>query len=194
MRKLILVKHSVPQMDPNIPASRWHLSEEGRRRCVILAAKLAAHTPDCLISSTEPKAAETAEIVANALGKSWRTAEGLHEQDRRHAGFLSTEEFEAALRRLFEHPQQLVFGQETADQAHRRFGEAVAEAAHCCGARNITIFAHGTVIALFVARAAGLDPFDLWKRLGLPAFVVMSLPNLQVLEIVEGSELLLEQP
>ena len=190
MRKLILVKHSVPQTDPNLPASRWHLSEEGRWRCEVLATRLAVYAPECLVASTEPKAAETARIVAQALGKSWRTAEGLHEQDRRHAGFLNPGEFEAAISRLFEIPQQLVFGEETADQAHRRFSEAVAEAVQSCGAGNVAIFAHGTVIALFVARAVGLEPFGLWKRLGLPAFVVMSLSDLQVLEIVEG----LEQP
>ena len=190
MRKLILVKHSVPQTDPNVPASRWHLSDEGRRRCELLAVRLAVYAPECLVSSTEPKAAETAEIVAQMLGKSWRIAEGLHEQDRRHAGFLSAGEFEAAISRLFEYPQQLVFGEETADQAYRRFSAAVTEAVQPCGTGNIAIFAHGTVITLFVARAAGLEPFDLWKRLGLPAFVIMSLSDLHVLKIVEG----LEQP
>lgn len=50
---------------------------------------------------------------------------------------------------------------------------------------DLAIIAHGTVIALFVAQRATVDPFDLWRRLGLPSLIVLSLPNCELLEIVE---------
>jgi hypothetical protein len=39
---------------------------------------------------------------------------------------------------------------------------------------------------LFIARAAGLDPVPFWKSLGLPAFAVLSLPDLRLLEVIEN--------
>ncbi len=61
------------------------------------------------------------------------------------------------------------------------------------------VVAHGTVITLFVARRAGLEPFPFWKRLGLPAFVALSLPDYAVqsvsdhIEPVEDSEHFVER-
>lgn len=50
---------------------------------------------------------------------------------------------------------------------------------------NIIIVAHGTVITLFVSRRAGLEPFPFWKRLALPSFVVLSLPDQAVESVVD---------
>ena len=50
---------------------------------------------------------------------------------------------------------------------------------------NLAIVAHGTVIALFVAACAGIAPHSFWRRLGLPSFVVLSLPERSVLATVE---------
>ncbi len=170
---------------PTAPPSLWRLSEAGRVKCAPLAGQLAAHHPDVIVASTEPKAAETAQIVGNLLDKPFETAEGLTEHDRSNVAFLSTERFEAAVAELFQEPQRLVFGRETADQAHRRFAGAVDRIIADHAGETVALVTHGTVIALFVARAAALDPFPLWKRLATPAFVVLSLPERQVLKIVD---------
>jgi broad specificity phosphatase PhoE len=49
--------------------------------------------------------------------------------------------------------------------------------------QNLAIVAHGTVISLFVSRLTNADPFLLWKRLGLPSFVVLSLPDSQIIAV-----------
>jgi hypothetical protein len=49
--------------------------------------------------------------------------------------------------------------------------------------------AHGTLISLYVARAAGVEPVPLWQRLGLPAFVVLALPARSLVAVVESVEL-----
>jgi hypothetical protein len=41
-------------------------------------------------------------------------------------------------------------------------------------------------MTLLIARANGLDPVPFWKSLGLPAFAVLSLPGLRLLEVVEN--------
>ncbi len=52
-------------------------------------------------------------------------------------------------------------------------------------ARSLAVVAHGTVISLYVARKTGADPYALWKRLNTPSYVVMTLPELQLIEVVE---------
>lgn len=182
---LILVKHSAPEIVPTTPPTLWHLSEAGRLKCARLAEHVAAHHPDVIISSVEPKAAETAQIIADVLGKPVEMGEGLGEHDRSNVAFLTTERFEAAVAEFFQEPQRLVFGRETADQAYRRFAAAVEDILANHLGNTVTLVTHGTVIALYVARAVALDPFPLWKCLGTPSFVVLSLPERRVVTVVE---------
>jgi broad specificity phosphatase PhoE len=184
-QKLILVRHSLPAMVTGVPASKWHLSVEGRRRCTALAGRLAAFGLAAIVSSREPKAVETGQIVAGTLGLPLETAPGLHERERGPVKDLGNQEdFQAQVARFFEHPDQLVLGYETADEAHARFTRAIAAAIERRPAINLAIVSHGTVMTLFVARATGLDPVPFWKGLGLPSFVVLSLPELALLEVV----------
>jgi hypothetical protein len=44
---------------------------------------------------------------------------------------------------------------------------------------------HGTVITLFAAQHAGVAALPFWKRLGMPAIVIVSLPELRLLEVIE---------
>jgi len=93
LRKLILVKHAVPQIIPTLPAHAWHLSADGQQPCLPLARLLAPYCPATIVSSREPKAAETAAYIAAHLHTSWRLGEGLHEHDRANVGYLSKEHF-----------------------------------------------------------------------------------------------------
>jgi broad specificity phosphatase PhoE len=176
MCKLILVRHSQPEIVPDLPASQWRLSQVGRQRCKRLAEKLAVYAPDVIVTSLEPKAVETGQIVARLLDRPFETAADLHEHDRRNVGFLVD---------LFEQPGRLVLGSETADAAHARFADAVASVIAKHPGCNVAVVAHGTVMTLLVARVAGLEAAPFWKRLGLPAFVVLSLPEYTLLEVVE---------
>jgi broad specificity phosphatase PhoE len=188
-RKLILVKHSQPEIVPDVPSHQWKLSDVGCRRCQVLAERLAAYEPAVIVTSFEPKAMDTGRIVADALGVRLETAPDLHEHDRREVEFLADqEEFRSQVISFLEHPSELVFGSETADEAHRRFAAAITDVvAHHPGG-NLVVIAHGTVIALFVARVAPLDPVSLWKSLGLPSFAVLALPGYQLLKVVENVE------
>ncbi|MGD9101442.1 MAG: histidine phosphatase family protein [Anaerolineae bacterium] len=185
MPKLILVRHSYPDIEPTRSANRWSLSETGRGRCKPLADKLAGYQLEIIVTSVEPKAVETGQIVADLLGKPCETAQGLHEHERRDVGFGSRERFESSVADFFAQPRELVFGEESADQAHQRFSQAITNVIERYPHQNVAVVSHGTVMTLFVARAAGLEPFPFWKRLGLPAFVVLSFPRFDLLTIVE---------
>jgi 2,3-bisphosphoglycerate-dependent phosphoglycerate mutase len=185
---LILIRHSQSQPQPDHPASQWPLTEAGRQRCSALAARLAAYTPDLIVTSRERKASETGALVAAQLGLPVSSAEGLHEHMREHIGWLPNPDFEHAVAAFFMRPDVLVFGEETAAQAGARFDAAVQTVLASHPGKNVAIVAHGTVITLFAAQHAGIAPLPFWKRLGMPAIVVFSLPELRLLEVIDRLE------
>lgn len=176
---LILVKHARPQIIPTLPAQQWLLGEEGRRQCVALADALAPWRPDLIITSEEPKASETAQIVAERLGVPWQAAPGLHEHDRTTVPYFADDaEFKERIKALFARPDELVFGDETASEALTRFTAALDRALAEQRGRSIAVVTHGAVLSLYVAQRFGMDTYTLWWTLDLPAFVVTDAPNL----------------
>jgi broad specificity phosphatase PhoE len=174
-KPLVLIKHSLPAIVEGTSAHEWILSDEGRRRAAQLAQRLTPFQPELIVSSPEPKAHETAEIVARAHRLDVTVWEGLHEHERSNVPYLSPDVFEASVRGFFQKPDQVVFGDESADQAHERFAAAVDSVVKWHAGKAVGIVAHGTVISLFVSRLTGIPGFELWKEFGLPSFVVLDL-------------------
>jgi broad specificity phosphatase PhoE len=172
---LILVKHSVPEIYRDQPANSWKLSEEGRLRAQRLAEELKSFEPDVIISSGESKAKETAEIVASYLGLEMQLLPSLHEHDRSNVPYLSHDAFQDSIRGFFQQPDQLVFGNETANQAYLRFYQTIHSILNGNIDKTIVVVTHGTVISLFVSRLTGSSDLELWSKLGLPSFVAMDL-------------------
>jgi broad specificity phosphatase PhoE len=188
MRKLILVKHSLPQVVQRLPADRWLLSEEGRRRAGLLAARISPLRPGVIVSSREPKARETAEIISKSAGAQVVVHEGLHEHQRSRVGFLGALEFEEAIRSMFARPAELVLGDETAVEAGHRFASAVEAVLDRYRDGDVVVVAHGTVITLLVSGANDVAPFQFWSELGLPSYVVLSAPGMGLVETVGSIE------
>jgi broad specificity phosphatase PhoE len=172
---LILVKHSVPEIDAERPAHTWKLSKEGQLRGQRLAEQLESFEPEIILSSKEPKAKGTAEIVAARLRLNIQTGADLHEHDRSNVPFLSHDVFQLSMREFFQKPDELVFGRETANQAHARFYRVVHSILNEHKNKTVIIVTHGTVISLFVSRLTGSSELELWNKLGLPSFVAMDL-------------------
>ena len=187
-RSLILVKHSLPALEPGVPSRGWRLSDAGRARAIPLAERLAAYAPAIVAASPEPKATETGRIVAERLAVPVEIVANLHENDRTGLGWLGAEELEARIARFFAEPDRRIVGNESADEAHARFAAAVEGVCARYPAGNIVVVAHGTVITLFVARLTGQEPFPLWKRLGLPSFIVLSLPDHAIQAVIDRIE------
>jgi broad specificity phosphatase PhoE len=172
-KQIILVKHSLPEIIQDIPAWQWHLSEVGRVRAGQLSEKLLLYQPEVLISSTEPKAIETAEVIARKTQLSVHILENLHEHERSKVAYLTKDEFENAVREFFAKPDTLVFGNETANEAYKRFSVAVFAALNAYPDKTAIIVSHGTVISLFISRLTGISASQLWNELGLPSYVVL---------------------
>lgn len=185
---LILIKHSMPHIEPEKPAAEWALSPHGYEQCVPLAQKLERYQPAAIVSSTELKARETARLVAETLDLPVEVMDNLHEHDRRENAPYSHDvnEFHQRVAAFFKQPDQLVFGLETADAAYSRFEGAIGEVLNRHPEQTVAVVTHGTVLSLFVSRKNHLDPFPLWRSLKLPAFVVLSLPDFRLVEVVEA--------
>lgn len=184
MTRLLLVKHSLVEIDETVPAHEWILSSEGRERAHRLAKKLTSFNPEAIVSSVEPKARQTAEIIAEECGVSVQAMDDLREHERSHVPFLQRDKFETLVQEFFEKPDVLVFGNETATRALDRFQKAVDAAIQTTNADLLAVVSHGTVISLFVAAVTGCDGFLLWQELELPSCVVLDVEtNLMVEKI-----------
>ncbi|MCC7452153.1 MAG: histidine phosphatase family protein [Anaerolineae bacterium] len=185
-RQLILVRHSETKLVPGVTASQWALSETGQARCRILAERLADYQPSIIMTSTEPKAIQTGQLVRDILDVSLITAANLHEHDRANTNtILGKAVFEVTIARFFDNPHTLIYGRDTADEAYTRFNRAVEDVIRRYPQGNLVIVTHATVLTLFVSRRAGIAPFPFWQRLGMPAFAVFDLPDLKLRTLVE---------
>ena len=102
MGKLVLVRHSQPRIERNVPAAEWRLSERGRRRAEAMAARLRGIRANLIWCSREPKAVETAEILGSALDIPIRVEDGLEEHHRGNVPFFpTTPELEQAVEEFF---------------------------------------------------------------------------------------------
>jgi broad specificity phosphatase PhoE len=187
MRRIIFVKHAKPLVDPAVSSERWKLSVEGEALCGPLAELLRGYSPVRVVTSNESKAVETGRIVAATLGIESVVAKALHEHDRSNVPHMRSGEFISSVANFFKQTDRLVLGRETARQACDRFERAVngvveRHAADEC----LAIVTHGTVLSLLAERKAGMEPFGLWRKLGLPSFVVFELPSWKVATTVEN--------
>ena len=174
MNKLILVRHSEPEIRPDRPASTWRLSERGRTRAEELAEELRGFSPASIWSSKEPKAVETAQILASAPDTSAQVADGLEEHHRTEVPYFPTrDEFEQAIEQFFRNPYRLVLGDETAQQALRRFAAAIDRIVATDTAETTIVVTHGTVMTLYAVSASGVEPMPFWRSLETPDFVVL---------------------
>ena len=175
-RWLVLVKHAQPVLNANVPPREWRLGTEGEEQSRELAERLKAFLPFTLVSSNEPKAMQTAAIVATTLGVISRVANGLEEIDRPAMPILSRDEHERLNAALFRTRSIAVVGHESADTALARFEAAIQDTLAAVDvSTNVVVIAHGTVISLFVARCTGRDALDAWRALRCADFVRVPL-------------------
>jgi broad specificity phosphatase PhoE len=177
-RRVYFVRHAASAPDPAQPRHTAGLTEAGKSGAARAAERLAACSITIVATSREPRATGTAAAIGSAVGLEPVVVDGLEEHHRGTAPWLADHEFRAAVRRMFERPAELAYGQETGEAARRRFSEAVARLADTAPG-PVAVVTGATVICLY---AGG---FELWRRLGMPAIVVVDWPSGEIVEAVE---------
>ncbi len=179
MARLVLIKHSLPEMVQLRPAREWVLSQEGITRCAWLAGELSRLGVSVLYSSTETKARQTSEIAARQLGLVNTALQDLHENDRTGLSYIdSRDAFQQRFIEFFAEPTKRVIGNESADEACTRFSRALQSIVEDHPDEQVGVVAHGTVISLFTARHNRVSPFAIWQSLNpLPAYLSLHVPG-----------------
>jgi broad specificity phosphatase PhoE len=177
MRRLILIKHSMPVVEPDVPAPQWQLSDVGKRRAAKLADAVAGMGATSLHSSDSPKAVETAEIIAARTELPLKINPDFKEHIRDDMPFGSDAWWRASVLDAIRRPEELVIGSETTGDAGRRFAAAVKSAAAGSPPGDMVIVAHGTIISMFVSQLIGADPVPIWESLGLPGLIAVTWPE-----------------
>jgi broad specificity phosphatase PhoE len=124
----LYLSHPQVKIDAAIPVPEWGLSDLGRNRTEAMAGQSWIRAFHRVVSSTETKAIETAEILAAALGVPVDIRQSLHENDRSATGFLNPPEFEATADQFFKHPEDNIRGWERAVDVQARITGAVLRA------------------------------------------------------------------
>lgn len=182
---LILIRHSISQPQPGLSAHQWALTDEGRLKCVKLAERLHPYALRQIYSSDEPKAVNTAELLRQNLDLPLVQIDTeLCETRRATAPYYdSPQAFQAAIHAAMLQSDQLLYGEETFQNARERFSTALHRIIDQHPDQTVGVVSHGTVLSLFLAPLMKRDVFDLWQAWTMPAFVVLSTPDLNVREL-----------
>lgn len=151
-RDCYFLTHPDVVIDPTRPVPSWPLSARGRERMQRLVPAAWVRSLGAIWCSDEPKAIDAAEIMAEALGISYRRLAGLGENDRSATGYLPKAEFEAVADQFFAHPTESVRGWERAVDAQARIVLAVEQVMTAtAGSMPVCIVSHGGVGALLLS-------------------------------------------
>lgn len=156
--QIFFVTHPEVAVDLAVPVPDWGLSPAGRSRLAHLVALPWVRELSGVVSSTERKAVETAEVLAAVVGVPPATDEALGENDRSATGYLPPAEFEAVADEFFARPHDSVRGWERAVDAQRRVVAAVGRVA-AAASGDVAVVAHGGVGALLLCSLLG-EPID----------------------------------
>lgn len=143
------VTHPEVVVDPDVPVTRWQLSELGRRRMEAFAALPLLQRVDRIFSSDETKATEAARILGDRLGIGVTRIAALGENDRSATGVLPKDQFEQAANEFFARPDDSFRGWERARDAQARIVGAVAQVLGQRGDGDTVIVSHGAVGTLY---------------------------------------------
>lgn len=182
--ELVLVRHAPTTPVPGAAAATWRLAPGAMELTAALGMALvgvrlaappggSAGPVDAVVSSHEPKALATARTLSLVLGVPTTTGTDLEEHHRDDVPFMPDVEFLRTVKRFFARPDVLVFGSETAREAEGRFRKGVIDALASRPGKRLAVVTHGTVMALALAQANGLEPFALWQSLKLPEAIVV---------------------
>ena len=169
MRRLFIVRHAPVVVKPDVPSAAWQLTSDAASLVRNLASEIPISSPSRIISSKQDKALQTARILASEFSASVEVRGGFEEHHRGNEPFIADDlEFRTNIKSFFERPNELVYGNETAQEALTRFQCAVDELMSE-GTNDEIVVTHGTVGSLYLATHGG-DAFEIWSSLATPDY------------------------
>jgi broad specificity phosphatase PhoE len=181
MTSVVLVRHAMPVMAPEVPAERWRLDTEGRAAARALARAL----PRALfaVTSDEPKARQTAEELVDVCGGTLTVDARVAETRRPQAWDVDFAErarqFVAGRQHAGWEPQRAVVG---------RFDAAVREAIDASHGAPVVVVTHGQAMTLWLRSVRAVDDGPrFWSELAFPDAWSVGLEWSQGALLAEGA-------
>lgn len=170
MDRLVLVRHAMPDLEPEVPAERWRLGCGGRAAARSLGPLMPG--PAYYAASDEPKAVQTAQEIAGRLDVAIDPR--FAEVRRRH---VWSDEYRTLARAYVEGVRH--DGWEPHAQVIDRFAAGVGHHAALAAARGcaLVIYTHGMALTVWLASRIPLDPSParFWEALRFPDVVDVDL-------------------
>ena len=159
------VRHAMPVVEEGVDSTEWHLDDATRAHAEAWAARLEVGDDlGVLVTSTEPKAVETAEAIAARWPAELVRDDRLREARRPWVGTG----YRAMAHRYLRGEQH--DGWEAHAAVEERVRLAVAEAIARAGGQSVVVVTHGLAMSLHLGERLGGD-FDresFWSRLAFP--------------------------
>ena len=178
MQRLILFRHAPALVEPEKSSIDWELESNVENQILPLLEGIDTRQLTKIVTSSQTKAVQTAEVISSALDLPVSVLKGLEEHHRSKEDFVeSHDQFEERLQRFFDNPDSLIFGKETANQACKRFTQTVVNLLSKSKGDELVV-SHGTVTSLFLAQLTDKSAMEIWQGLKHPD-----------IRLVEGREL-----
>jgi len=163
MPGLILVRHAMPEVVQGVSSKLWRLTESAREDCVLLAHALPAGIAPIIGSSEEPKAQETAAVIALRRGYEVVSDPGFGEVDRPEIWDRDYREVAANYLAGTTEPDW-----EPQESVVARFGAAAERLRNRQPDGDLVVATHGLAMSLFLASIAEVDIVPFWRSLTFP--------------------------
>lgn len=141
----LYLTHPEVVIDPNVPTPRWGLSDIGRARLQSAVDRGIFDHITHIISSSEQKAIDGAEIVGQRLNIGFTKDPMCDENDRSATGFLPAEKFNEIADQFFEQPDKNILGWETSRDAQKRIVTAISAHLQSHDEKTTLFVGHGAV-------------------------------------------------
>ena len=175
---LYLIRHAHSQQTA-LPIETWPLSGLGREQTRKLAELPFWQDVHIICTSVEPKAIQTAQIVAERHDLPVEPSFELRELRRPGA---RVDDYESVVRQVLENPARSVNGWEPAGEAQTRIMTAIERLLALHENETLAVVSHGLVLTLYLAYLADTMPtLDLWRSLSFASVTLVDPERHQVL-------------
>jgi broad specificity phosphatase PhoE len=168
--QVVLVRHAMPEIQPDLPAERWRLGDDGRAAARELAGSL-PRGPFAL-TSDEPKAQQTAEELVAVCGGTLAVDARVAETRRPHVWDVNFRELARQYVAGRQHP-----GWEPHDAVVGRFDAAVRAGLGARHGAPLVVVTHGQALTLWLRSVGAIDDAPrFWSELEFPDAWTVTVP------------------
>jgi broad specificity phosphatase PhoE len=154
-------------MDRRKSVRNWDLTEAGRLSSMELAKSQVFSKIEGIVHSSENKAKETADFIANETGAETYVLDEFDELKRNHKGFLTNEEYRGRVREALTNWEQPVSDWESGEDALTRFMDGIRRTNMMFHNKNILVVSHGLVLTLYFSSLTHFQKiaYERWAQL-----------------------------